>query len=195
MKNKSIIVAFSLVAVFAASCNKATNNVIPTADNANTVENVDVQSTAMSKNSGVPFKGSLSYSINMSLNLPCNCGALATVGDFEGTGTVTHMGLLKAKNKTCVAPIIISGNYVGNQVTVQCASFVAANGDEIYCNIPSYNLMFTANGTATGTLEAEFTGGTGRFANATGSFTGTMTVPLSNPGLAVLSNINGTIKY
>lgn len=195
MKNKSIIVAFSIVAVFTASCNKATNKVIPTADNATTVENVDVQSTAMSKSTGKPFKGSLSYSINMSLGLPCNCGTLATVGDFEGTGTVTHMGLLKAKNKTCVAPIIISGNYVGNRVTITCASFVTASGDMVYCNIPPYDLMFTANGTATGTLEAEFTGGTGRFTGATGSFTGTMTVPLSNPGLAVLSNINGTINY
>ena len=193
MKNKLFIAACALA--FATSCNKATNTAIPTATTTNTVENADLQSTAMSKSSGRPFKGTLSYSINTSLGLPCNCGPLATVGDFEGTGTVTHMGLLKAKNKTCVAPIIISGNYVGNQVTVQCASFVAANGDEIYCNIPSYNLMFTANGTATGTLEAEFTGGTGRFVNATGSFSGTMTVPLSNPGLAVLSNINGTINY
>lgn len=193
MKNKSIFIALAVMAVTA--CNKSTNKVIPTAESTNTLQSADVQSSAMAKKSGVPFKGSLSYSINMSLGLPCNCGALATVGDFEGTGTVTHMGLLKAKNKTCVAPIIVSGNYVGNQITVQCASFTAANGDEIYCNIPSYNLMFTANGTATGTLEAEFTGGTGRFAGATGSFTGTMTVPLSNPGLAVLSNINGTINY
>ncbi len=193
MKNKLLIAACALA--FATSCNKATNTAIPTANNANTVESADLQSTAMSKSSGRPFKGSLSYSINTSLGLSCNCGAMATVGDFEGTGTVTHVGLLKAKNKTCVAPIIVSGNYVGNHVVVQCASFVAANGDEIYCNIPAYDLYFTANGVATGTLEAEFTGGTGRFAGATGSFAGTMTVPLSNPGLAVLSNINGTINY
>lgn len=194
MKNKLLIVA--LMAAIAVGCNKATNNhgLTPSAE-ATIAENTDLPEGAAGKSTARPFKGSLTYNLNTSLSLPCNCGPLIPLGDFEGTGTVTHMGLLKARNKTCIAPIIVSGNYVGNRVTAQCASFVAANGDQIFCNIPPYDLYFTQQGVATGILEAEFTGGTGRFVNATGSFTGTMTVPLSNPNTAVLSNINGTIGY
>lgn len=194
MKNKLLIIA--LIASVVAGCTKSANNNIVSPDtNKSVSDNTQLPDGVASKSTARPFKGSLSYQINASLNLPCNCGPMGTVGDFEGKGTVTHMGLLRAKNKTCVAPIIVNGNYVGNRIVPQCASFVAANGDEIYCNIPAYDLYFTANGVATGILEAEFTGGTGRFANATGSFSGTMTVPLSNPGVATLSNINGTIGY
>ncbi|MBL7681975.1 MAG: hypothetical protein JNK00_01345 [Flavipsychrobacter sp.] len=194
MKNKLLTIA--LIASVVAGCTKSANNNIVSPDTNKTVsDNTELPDGAASKSTARPFKGSLSYQINTSLNLPCNCGPMGTIGDFEGQGTVTHMGLLRAKNKTCVAPIIVNGNYVGNRIVAQCASFIAANGDEIYCNIPAYDLYFTANGLATGTLEAEFTGGTGRFVNATGNFSGTMTVPLSNPGVATLSNINGTIGY
>ncbi len=194
MKKKLLIIA--LVAATAMGCNKAANNhgIAPSAEATLAASDVMPEGAA-GKSTARPFKGSLTYNLNTSLGLPCNCGSLIPLGDFEGAGTVTHMGLLKAKNKTCVAPIIVSGNYVGNRITVECASFVAANGDQIFCNIPPYDLYFTAQGVATGTLEAEFTGGTGRFVNATGSFTGTMTVPLSNTNTAVLSNINGTIGY
>jgi hypothetical protein len=44
MKNKLFIAACALA--FATSCNKATNTAIPTANNANTAENADLQSTA-----------------------------------------------------------------------------------------------------------------------------------------------------
>ncbi|OSZ78945.1 hypothetical protein CAP35_12060 [Chitinophagaceae bacterium IBVUCB1] len=195
MKNSFLYIA--AISIIAVSCSKrsATNHTTSPTTETIITEDASLTTGSAGKSTSRPFKGSLTYQLNTSLGLPCNCGPLIPLGDFEGTGTVTHMGLLKAKNKTCAAPIIVNGNYVGNRITAQCASFTAANGDQIFCNIPPYDLYFTAQGVATGTLEAEFTGGTGRFANATGSFTGTMTVPLSNPNTAVLSNINGTIGY
>jgi hypothetical protein len=184
MKNKVLLAVIALLII--VSCRKANNMA--------TIDGSYVPSNSANKNHAVPFKGSMTYTLNTTLNLPCNCGTSIAVGDFDGVGNTTHMGLLKSKNKTCASPIMVGPTQIGNHITVQCGSFTTANGDDIYVNISPYDLLF-GNTSATGALTAEFAGGTGRFVNATGSFTGTITLNYASPNIITLTNINGSIDY
>lgn len=179
MKNKVLLLA-TFVLLFAA-CSKESNDVVPTVDNEMTAK----------KKKLVPFKGSLTFSFAPNEDLPCDCGDFFPVGTFTGSGNLSHFGKSFSMIKPCVAPIIEDGNYVGDYVGVECAYFVAANGDTAHCYTYPYNLYFTPAG-AVGVATVDFVGGSGRFRNATGQFTGTVTVGLTG---ATFSNIKGSIQY
>lgn len=147
---------------------------------------------SLKQNQGKPFTGSMNYQFNPFMDLPCDCGSFYPAGTFSGSGNISHMGLATSNIKPCLAPIIVGGNEIGSHVGVECASFVAANGDELYCYTHPYDIYYGATG-AVGTILVDFTGGTGRFANATGSFTGTVTILPT--GSASLTGISGTIYY
>lgn len=172
-------------AVLFASCKKEDNCVKPGSTNTTAVENV-------AKKSGVPFTGSMTYQF-VGENVPCDCGEFTAVGNLVGTGNLSHLGNATSKIKPCAQPLIQNGAMIGQLIGIECGSFVAANGDEVYCHTYPYNLYFTATA-AVGTINCDFVGGTGKFANATGSFTGTITVPYGQ-GIATFTNINGTINY
>src|SRR5690606_10600790 len=104
---------------------------------------------------------------------------------------LTHLGKTYSMVKPCLAPIMQDGNYIGDHVGVECAYFQAANGDFLYCYTYPYDMYISPVGSV-GIANVDFVGGTGRFANATGSFSGTVTV---GPTGATFSNINGTIIY
>jgi hypothetical protein len=184
MKGKLLLAA--LVILVIVSCRKSVSNMIS--------EGSNTPSASASKSHAVPFKGNMTYVLNPTLNLSCNCGSMINVGDFDGAGITTHMGNLTSRNKTCATPIVIGTTHIGNHIVIQCGSFTTANGDQIFVNINPYDLMF-GNTCATGQLTAEFAGGTGRFVNATGSFTGLITLNYSNPNVVTLTNINGSINY
>lgn len=114
--------------------------------------------------------------------------ALGGVATFEGTARMTHMGkTLQSGTLTLVPgddPLLIPG---GGDVTI-----VAANGDE---------LSFTYSGlldvlAGVGAGEFEFTGGTGRFADAKGGGTFHATIDLSAPAnQAMFVILDGEISY
>ena len=167
-----------------ASCSKSNNDVSPaiSQEGINTV----------SKNSGQPFKGSMKFVAAENYDMPCDCGPYFPAGTYYGTGSITHLGNASAYMKPCVAPIFQGNALVGYNVAFQCGALKAANGDELNVFIHPYTLTFTNTG-AVGNVNIDFTGGTGRFKNATGSFkAGT-----SNDGMGnvTLDNINGTINY
>lgn len=183
MKGKLLLVVLAVLVI--VSCRKSVSNMVAS-DN--------TSSNSLAKNSAVPFKGNMTYTLNSSVNLSCNCGSMMTVGCFDGAGNTTHMGALSSRNKTCASPILIGTTHIGNHIVIECGSFTTANGDQIFVNISPYDLMF-GNTCATGQLTAEFAGGTGRFVNATGSFTGLITLNYSNPNVVTLTNIDGSINY
>lgn len=87
---------------------------------------------------------------------------------MEGSGTATHLGSITTRMTFCCN--VATGEYWGTQ-----GSFVAANGDELFLEIPGgqillntgddadyYRTMFNDPGL--------FTGGTGRFEGATGAW-------------------------
>ncbi len=102
----------------------------------------------------------------------------------SGTGTATHIGRF-----TIVEPNnSIERNADGSLTITGTAIITAANGDEIFAT-HSGEVKFLDNGMAQVTAEFTITGGTGRFAGATGSFE---VLSLPNPGDYTL---NGTISY
>lgn len=180
MKNKLLLMAAATILL--ASCSKDNDSIVPT---------VNQESMMKQGPQARPFSGSMTYTFAANQNLPCDCGDFFPVGTFYGTGSLSHLGNTTSLIKPCVAPIIQDGNYIGDHVGVECAYFVAANGDSLYCYTYPYDLLYGPTG-ATGVVKVDFVGGTGRFANATGSFTGTVTIGPSN---ATFTGLKGTIIY
>lgn len=182
MKNKLLLMAFA--ALFLASCSKESNTTT-------SAISTDQASLAKQGPQARPFTGSMTYNFAPNENLPCDCGDFFPIGTFSGTGNLSHLGKTTSLIKPCVGPLLQDGNLIGNHVGVECAYFVAANGDSLYCYTYPYDLYFTPVG-GVGVATVDFVGGTGRFKNATGTFTGTVTVGQST---ATFTNLNGTITY
>ena len=106
----------------------------------------------------MPFKGSLEGDVTVTPLAPPFLQV-----DVEATGNATHLGQFTLDIPHVVNP--------ANRTAVGTYEFTAANGDKVYAEFTG-----TATPTATpGVLYIEetatITGGTGRFAGATGSFT------------------------
>ena len=151
-----------------------------------------------------PFKGTVVYNFDPEASLTCDCAAPTEPGGpYVGSGNMTHMGNVYATNVPCfvvTAAIELppgSGNYVPTQLYVpnQCGTISAANGDELYVNTAPYYLNIDASCYCTldGTAESTIDGGTGRFSDATGSFTSALSQDLLTS--VVTSVNNGTVDY
>jgi hypothetical protein len=104
----------------------------------------------------VPFRGSLEGVVTVTPLTPPFMFVLV-----EGSGNATHLGRLTWVAMLVASPVEAAGTF----------QFTAANGDMLFAD-------FTGHGTPTatpGVLDIEdhatITGGTGRFAGATGTFT------------------------
>jgi hypothetical protein len=97
---------------------------------------------------------------------------------IDYTGTATHLGHFTRREwLTFTGP----GTFTGTMVTV------AANGDELWLD---FDGAFTSPTTAEGTYT--FTGGTGRFADATGTADFEAYTP---DGVNVTATFDGAIRY
>jgi hypothetical protein len=101
----------------------------------------------------VPFKGSFEGTVTRSLPPP----PIAVLVD--AVGTATQLGLFTLEIPHVVIPPNASGSY----------DFVAANGDTLTAEFTGVS-MLVAPGILYIEESATITGGTGRFAGATGSF-------------------------
>ena len=181
MRNKLMLVV--ACALLFSACSKDAADVNPTTANVN----------ELGKKGGTqrPIKGSFVYTVDPQSDLSCDCGSYFPVGTFSGAGNLSHLGNATSHIKPCVSPLIQGGVEVGMYVGVECAYFRAANGDSLYCYTQPYNLYYGPQG-AVGACTVDFTGGTGRFANASGRITGIVTV---GPTGGTFTNITGTISY
>jgi hypothetical protein len=116
----------------------------------------------------LPFKGSLQAVETYALNFPT-----LTV-DAAGSGNATHLGRFTL-NYHVTAQLSPDGSGIGSA----SAQFVAANGDSLFAD-------GSGQATVTDTPNVDrivetytITGGTGRFTNASGSFTGERLVNLA----------------
>jgi hypothetical protein len=191
MKKELLVIASAVLML--SSCSKTENSLPLSTDQLSTSTSNTTPAKENTYRKASPFQGSINYSFNASYDLPCDCGPYYPVGTFSGSGNLSHLGKSTSNIKPCVSPIFVSGAHTGDHVGVECASFVSANGDELYCHTFPYDLIYTPTA-AIGNVYVEFTGGTGRFSNATGNFTGIVTVPYGT-GTATLTDINGTINY
>jgi hypothetical protein len=94
------------------------------------------------------------------------------------TGISTHLGNFTREEHLFLNP---DGSFSGTMVVT------AANGDQLWLD---FSGAFTSPNTAEGTYT--FTGGTGRFSNATGNATFAAYTP---DGIHVLATFEGTIRY
>ena len=107
----------------------------------------------------VPFKGRLGGDVTVTPLAP----PLLQV-DVEATGKATHLGQF-----TLDIPHIVNR---ANGTAVGSYEFTAANGDKVYAEFTGIATPTATPGVLYIEETATITGGTGRFAGATGSFTG-----------------------
>ncbi len=106
---------------------------------------------------------------------------------ITGTGQSSHLGqgtfvALSMLNLSTPPPFVLSGT----------ATFYAANGDEFYTSFEGTSTPNT-DGTSTVEMTHTVTGGSGRFENASGNFTGLTITNLSIPQATI--TYEGYISY
>ena len=111
----------------------------------------------LSNNQEVPFKGRLEGTATITPGTPPFLSVL-----IEGTGNATHLGRF-----TVEIPHVVNAM---NRTSAGTYEFTAANGDTLTAGFTGQSTL-TAPGVLSIVETATITGGTGRFADATGSFT------------------------
>jgi hypothetical protein len=108
---------------------------------------------------------------------------LATgTGISDGTGHISHLGAFTFHND--FSGFTVTGNTFN---WTQTATIVAANGDEIFTTAVGTGTLLP-NNTSEATLVSTITGGTGRFADASGTLTSTISsVTVSQVGTTITS--------
>ena len=150
---------------------------------------VALATTAVSAEHSVPFKGTWTgetISADPFTTFPVVQIVAAGGGEF------THLG-----KSTMVSPHttnIFTGLTEGDQI------FTAANGDTLTAFCSGVPVFDPVSGVVQGTLACEVTGGTGRFADATGSYTFSLVgnailLPDGGLGFATVATIDGAISY
>lgn len=146
-----------------------------------------VISAPISGAKNVPFKGSWS-----GLTVSADLSTFPVVQIVaEGTGQLTHLGryFMSSPHTTNV----FTGETIGDQI------FTAANGDMLTAFCAGFpQQQDPPTGPVVGSLDCEITGGTGRFAGASGSYEFFLTaVPRTDggPGFATTAEITGEISF
>lgn len=111
-----------------------------------------------------PFRASVDVSETMTLN-PLRCAATMALGETTGKGHATHMGRIALLATDC--PVFVPGSPVIPVIDGRM-EITAANGDKLF---GVYNGSLTMVSATDANLNAAYsiTGGTGRFAGASGS--------------------------
>lgn len=130
-------------------------------------------SLAKSEAASRPFKGTVESLIDPSADPECDCGELETAG-VSGSGQLTHMGRVASESIVCINELIFNdeGVRIGTDVAVLCSSIIAANGDQLLLEGEPHIILFDPSCLCVkAELQANITGGTGRFKAATGTVT------------------------
>lgn len=171
----SVSAAAALTTALALGCNPSSTPLAP----GGTAEAVRGATAAAEQ---VPFKGTFEAT-GSPAEVPGDRCPVLTV-EIHGTGNATHLGSLTTHQSHCVAPPSLG-------LTDGVFTLTAANGDElrgIYVAelLPLEPPLFTIDG------EFTFTGGTGRFAGATGGGDASGVQDLATGDATVL--LEGTIS-
>lgn len=157
-----------------------------------------------------PFQATLQITENVTLTYALPCFAIGTI---TATGTASHMGQVTAASQDCINPAGVpvlnlpmsfafvsqstaAGGSTGTTSSTTGLTFTAANGDRLFV---SYSGLLTAQSFgAPHAVTGAFliTGGTGRFAGAsgTGTVTGYEDISQGTSGFGQVY-LNGTIVY
>ena len=111
----------------------------------------------------LPFRGTFTGEDRGVLNCPPTCPPTTLRVTGKDTGEATHLGHFTAIYEDVV--------YIPATTGTGTLTFTAANGDELFTTYEGGQTEFVPPNVSTITLVATITGGTGRFAAATGTFT------------------------
>jgi len=144
-----------------------------------------VATAPISGANSVPFKGSWS-----GVTVAADLSTFPVVGVLaEGEGQLTHLGryLMSSPHTTNV----FTGQTTGDQI------FTAANGDTLTAFCDGFPQQDPVTGIVSGGLECDITGGTGRFADASGSYVFFLTASPNPSGLGFITEatIDGEISF
>jgi len=139
------------------------------------------------KSSAVPFKiKKLEGTFTLGGGDPAICGP--NFLNARGAGNISHLGKSTLSEDWCFDVSIPN-----DDGTKRIVTFVAANGDELRSNEIG---SVTWTSPVSFVEEFEFEGGTGRFANATGTFTETVEIVFDSPTTGTFTlSAEGTITY
>jgi hypothetical protein len=128
----------------------------------------------------VPFKGRWEGALTARTPLPPGFLSLS----FEGTGNATHLGRFTVEIRIVLNTTdrTLTGTY----------EFTAANGDTVTAAVTGQSPLMPPGVPQTSVETATITGGTGRFASASGSFTAERVVDLAT--FLTTGSFNGTIS-
>jgi hypothetical protein len=131
--------------------------ITPTSPTSPSSASLSTGAGVLSNDQEVPFKGRLEGTATITPGTP----PFVSVS-IEGTGNATHLGRF-----TVVIPHVVNTT---NRTSTGTYEFTAANGDTLTAGFTGQATL-TAPGVLSIVETATVTGGTGRFADATGSFT------------------------
>jgi hypothetical protein len=174
MKKQLFLFSGILISAVLLSCQKELSSKQDVAEMATTASNVK-------SGKAVPFKGKYATTVQV-LSGPPQLRQRIT-----GIGLATHLGesSFVANNTVYITP---PPPFQAAGTTI----FVADNGDEFYTSFTGTSTP-GPNGTSMVVVNHTITGGTGRFSDATGTFTGNT---IANPALPTGTiTYNGTISY
>lgn len=147
-----------------------------------------------------PFKGTVVYYYDEELNAPeCDCSGVdgeLLPGGYYGSGQMSHMGLTTSEAAYC---IVFDGALdcpgPGNRINKLCPTFIAANGDQLFLDFDPFDFCVDIECFCQGyaLFHVGITGGTGRFANASGDLTASILADFETGAFSV--DFNGTIVY
>jgi hypothetical protein len=128
----------------------------------------------------VPFKGRWEGALTARTPLPPGFLSIS----FEGTGNATHLGRFTVEIRIVLNTTdrTLTGTY----------EFTAANGDTLTAAVTGQSPLMPPGVPQTSVERATITGGTGRFASASGSFTAERVVDLAT--FLTTGSFNGTIS-
>ena len=132
----------------------------------------------------VPLKGNFTFDHSPPEPVSIDPLVLFVEGDLSGKST--QLGTLTGSGEGLLD--------VDTLIFVGSVTLVAANGDEIFADFFGYEVPSATPGIFDITLSFKITGGTGRFAGASGSATA---VGLDDPfdTMSVTASFDGTINY
>ncbi len=128
-----------------------------------------------------PFNGSFSGSFTITSTTPTTKATITATGHLEHLGKTTFAG--KAT--------MTGTSECGGFTATEQETFTAANGDQIFASATDVACPTSNPNIIHVTASATITGGTGRFAHASGSFTTQVTAAAASP-TATTGTISGT---
>jgi hypothetical protein len=128
-----------------------------------------------------PFNGSFSGTFTITSTTPTTKATITATGNYEHLGKTTVLG--KAS--------MTGASECGGFTATEQETFTAANGDQIFATAIDVACPTSNPNVIHVTASSTITGGTGRFAHASGSFTTQVSATAASP-TATTGTISGT---